>query len=220
MQRNQAVQAAFDLGPVTDGPARFVATDFGLTEREIMAENDAKNGKPRKAAANSTGAAGTIAPNDASAAATPSKREEAKSRFNTALEEARAGAALLGAEARERASAYGVQARERSDDWTAEAKTKATELAYEGKAKATEALSGLGKIVGDNAATIDEKLGQQYGDYARNASRSLQSTAEKLDQKSIEQIGEDAREMVRKSPAAAVGLAALAGFLLARIFRR
>lgn len=185
-----------------------------------MAENDAKNGKQRKPAASSPAAGGTVVPSDAVAPVTPSKRDEAKSRFNTALEEARAGAALLGAEARERASAYGVQARERSDDWTAEAKTKATELAYEGKAKATEALSGLGKIVGDNAAAIDERLGSQYGDYARNASRSLQSTAEKLEQKSIEQIGEDAREMVRKSPAAAVGLAALAGFLLARIFRR
>ena len=125
-----------------------------------------------------------------------------------------------GAEARDRASAYGVQARERGDGWTSEAKNRATELAYEGKARASEALSGLGRMVGDNAATIDERLGSQYGDYARSASQSLQSTAAKLDQKSVEQLGEDAREMVRKSPAAAVGLAALAGFLLARLFRR
>jgi ElaB/YqjD/DUF883 family membrane-anchored ribosome-binding protein len=180
-----------------------------------MADTAAKTTKPRKAAANSTNAGGTAVP-----ATTPSKGEQAKSRFNAALEEARAGAALLGAEARERAGAYGVQARTRSDDWTAEAKTKATEFAYEGKARASEALSGLGKIVADNAATIDEKLGSQYGDYARSASQSLQSTAAKLEQKSVEQLGEDAREFVRKSPGAAVGLAALAGFLIARLFRR
>ena len=187
-----------------------------------MAETPAKTTKPRKMAAISTsnGAPLPATTGEAAAAVTPSRREEAKSRFNAALEEARAGAALLGAEARERASAYGVQARTRGDDWSAEAKTKANELAYEGKARASEALSGLGKIVGDNAATIDERLGAQYGDYARSASRSLQTTAEKLEQKSVEQLGDEARELVRKSPAAAVGLAALAGFLLARLFRR
>jgi len=182
-----------------------------------MAETDAKTTKPRKAAASSTNAGGTAVSTETAA---PSKRDEAKSRFNAALEEARAGAALLGEEARERASAYGVQARERGDDWTGEAKTKATELAYQGKAKATDALSSLGRLVGDNAEVIDDKLGPQYGDYARSASKSLQSTAATLEQKSVEQLGEDAREMVRKSPAAAVGLAALAGFLLARLFRR
>ena len=171
MRRNQAVQAAFDLGPARDGPARFVAMEFGLTEREIMAET-AKTAKPRKAAAKASSTKnGGTAVAATSAAATPTKRDEAKSRFNAALEEARAGAALLGAEARERAGAYGVQARERGDDWTAEAKTKATELAYEGKAKASEALVELGRLVGDNAGTIDEKLGSQYGDYARSASR-------------------------------------------------
>jgi len=184
-----------------------------------MADTSAKTTKPRKTAAK-TPKAGARAVPATTRAATPNRREEAKSRFNAALEEARAGAALLGAEARERAGAYGVQARERGDDWTMEAKTKAAELAYEGKARASEALSGLGKLVGDNAGAIDERLGRQYGDYARSASKSLQSGAARLDQKSVEQLGDDARELVRKSPAAAVGLAALAGFLLARLFRR
>ncbi len=75
-------------------------------------------------------------------------------------------------------------------------------------------------MVGDNAAAIDEKVGVKYGDYARTASRTLQETADKLDQKSLEQLGDDAREMVRKSPAAAVGIAALVGFFIASIFRR
>jgi ElaB/YqjD/DUF883 family membrane-anchored ribosome-binding protein len=177
----------------------------------------AKTPKPRKTAAKSTSNGTPSVPATTSA---PSKRDEAKSRFNAALEEARAGAALLGAEARERASAYGVQARERGDDWTTEAKTKAAELAIEGKAKASEAISTLGRVVNENAATLDERFGTQYGDYARSASKTLQTTAAKIEQKSVEQLGEDAREFVRKSPAAAVGLAALAGFLLARMFRR
>ncbi len=185
-----------------------------------MAESGPKTAKPRKTAAKSSNVGAVVPKTPGEVSTPPSRREEAKSRFNAALEEARAGAALLGAEARERASGYGLQARERSDDWTREAKTKAAELAQEGKAKASEALSGLGKLVGENAGTIDERLGPQYGDYARSASQSLQDTAAKLEQKSVEQLGEDAREFVRKSPAAAVGLAALAGFLLARLFRR
>jgi ElaB/YqjD/DUF883 family membrane-anchored ribosome-binding protein len=184
-----------------------------------MAETGAKTARPRKTAAKSSNT-GTAAVPATTAVAAPSRREEAKSRFNAALEEARAGASLLGAEARERANAYGTQARTRSDDWTAEARTRATELAYEGKAKASEALTSLSRLVNDNAATIDEKLGAQYGDYARTASQRLQTTAARLEQKSVGELGEDAREMVRKSPAAAVGLAALAGFLLARLFRR
>src|SRR5690606_29156014 len=116
--------------------------------------------------------------------------------------------------------AYGSQARARSDDWVGEAKSKASELAVQGKGKASEALSGLGKVVADNVAVIDDHLGAKYGDYARNASRKLQDSAAALDRKSVDELGEDARELVRKSPAAAVGLAAIAGFLIASLFRR
>lgn len=145
---------------------------------------------------------------------------EAKSRFNAALEEAKAGVAALSAEAKDKAAGYTGQAKTKGADLTAEAKTKVTELAYEGKAKASEAISGLSRIVADNAATIDDKLGAKYGDYARSASASLDDFSSKLEAKSVEELGEDAREMVRKSPATAVGIAALAGFMIARIFRR
>ena len=181
----------------------------------MMAETAAKTSKPRKTAAKSTGAK-----NGGTAVATRSNRTEAKSRFNAALEEARAGAAALGAEARERVGAYGSQARTRSDDLAGTAKTQAVELARDGKTKASEALNSLSRMVDENAPAIDDNLGAKYGDYARTASQKLQQTATKLEQKSVEELGEDAREMVRKSPAAAVGLAALAGFMLARLFRR
>ena len=176
-----------------------------------MAETTAKTAKPRKTAAKSS---------NPRKSPTTTKAVQAKSRFNAALEEAKAGAALLGAEATDRVGLYGTQARERGDDWAAEAKTRAAELAVQGKSKASEALTGLSRVVNENAGTIDENLGPKYGEYARTASQKLQDTARALEQKSVEELGEDAREMVRKSPAAAVGLAALAGFLLARLFRR
>ena len=38
-----------------------------------------------------------------------------------------------------------------------------------------------------------------------------------LDAKSVEELGEDARQMVRKSPGVAVGIAAVVGFFIARM---
>ncbi len=88
----------------------------------------------------------------------------------------------------------------------------------EGKARASDALAGLGKLVSDNAPVIDDRFGAKYGDYARTASRKIQETAAKIEAKDLDEIGDDARQFVRKSPALAVGLAAVAGFFLARLF--
>ena len=173
---------------------------------------------PKRTPARKAGAAAGAAKTPP--ALTESNTAKAKSRFNAALEEAKAGAAALGAEARDRAGAYRSQAASKSDDYAAQAKTKAAELAREGKDRASDALAGLGKVVAENATTLDDRFGTRYGDYARTASRSLQETAAKLDNKSIEDLGSDAREFVRKSPGTAVGLAALAGYLFARMFRR
>ena len=57
------------------------------------------------------------------------------------------------------------------------------ELAVEGKRMTSDAIASLGKVVGDTAAQIDEKLGPQYGDYARKASRTLAETSAKLEAK-------------------------------------
>ena len=152
--------------------------------------------------------------------AAPSKTAEARSRFNAALEEAKAGAAALGDEARMRAGAYKEQAVGTGEDWVAEAKVTAVDLAAQGKVKASEGLTALSRVVEENAPLVDEKLGAKYGDYVRSASRSIQGTADTLNQKSYEELGQDAREAIRKSPAAAVGIAALVGFFFARLFRR
>ncbi len=153
-------------------------------------------------------------------------RAEAKSRFNAALEEAKAGAAALKAEGRDRAATYRDQAKGKGDDWVSEAKAygadakvKGRELADEGKVKAGEGLRSLSKMVNDNAHQVDEKLGAKYGDYARSASKSLDGYATKLDEKSVDDLVEDGREFVRKSPGKAIGIAAVVGFMLSRLFR-
>ncbi|MEO0643432.1 MAG: hypothetical protein AAFY47_08475 [Pseudomonadota bacterium] len=151
---------------------------------------------------------------------------EAKSRFNAALEEAKAGAAALRSEAATRAEAAKDNAKSKSDDLINEARaygdkamSKAGNLADDAKAAASDGIASLGAVVGDTANKIDEQLGEEYGDYARKASRGLTEASAKLEAKSVDEIGEDAREFVRKSPAVAVGIAAVAGFMLARMFR-
>ena len=159
-------------------------------------------------------------------AKTADNRAEAKSRFNAALEEAKAGAAALKAEGRDRAAAYREQAKGKGDDWVGEAraygeeaKVKGRELATEGKVKAGEGLRSLSKLVNENAHQVDEKLGAKYGDYARSASQSLDGYAKQLDEKSVDDLVEDGREFVRRSPGKAIGIAAVVGFMLSRLFR-
>ena len=151
---------------------------------------------------------------------------EAKSRFNRAIEEAKAGVAALKDEALERGDAYKAQAAAKAQDWQGEAKTyvdqardKAAALAVDGKARASGALGSFGKTIHETAGTIDEKLGVQYGDYARTAAKTVQDVATRLDEKDLGELGEDVRSFVRKSPGAAIGIAAVAGFFLARLLR-
>lgn len=162
----------------------------------------------------------------AQAAPAADNKTEAKAKFTKALEEAKAGAQALGKEAQDRANSYREQLQSKSEDWRGEAKaygeqakTQATQLARDGKTKTSDAIAGLGRIVSDTAPTIDEKLGEKYGDYARTAARSMQEAAAKLDAKELDELADDAREFVRKSPGVAVGIAAVAGFMVARLFR-
>jgi ElaB/YqjD/DUF883 family membrane-anchored ribosome-binding protein len=152
-------------------------------------------------------------------------QSDLKTHFSAAIEEAKKGVAALKTEAGSRASTYKDQARDRSQDYSQQAKeyslqakTKVSELAVDGKTKASEALRSLSTLINDNAASVDGSLGAKYGDYARTASQSLTSAADKLDQKSVEELGEDTREYIRTNPGTAVGIAALAGFLIARTF--
>ncbi len=176
----------------------------------------------RKSAAKAAPAAETAA----ETAAAENGTATSKAKFSKAIEEARAGAQALTQEAQAKAGAYKEQIAAKSGDWAADAKDlagqardRAAELAAEGKTRTSDALSSLGKIVADNAGTSDDKLGARYGDYARTAARSMQETAAKIEAKDLNELGEDAKEFVRKSPGVAIGLAAVAGFLVARLFK-
>lgn len=181
--------------------------------------------KPRKTAAARKTA--TANGNGNGAAVAEATADTSRVKFAKAIEEAKAGAQALRGEAQAKAGAYREQMGARREEFLGEARAmgdqareRATELAYEGKARASSALANLGQIVEDNAPTIDEKLGAKYGDYARQAARTMNETAAKIEAKELAELGEDAKEFVRKSPGLAIGLAAAAGFLVSRLFKK
>jgi len=100
-----------------------------------------------------------------------------------------------------------------------QAADKARDLANQGKAKAVSTLDDVVRLVDDAAGTIDKQVGDQYGDYARRAAQSLSGLASTLRNKDVDDLARDARDFVRKSPAIAIGVAAAAGFLIARIVK-
>jgi ElaB/YqjD/DUF883 family membrane-anchored ribosome-binding protein len=100
-----------------------------------------------------------------------------------------------------------------------QAADRARGFAGDGKVKATGAINDLARMMEDAAAQVDEKLGAQYGQYARSAAQSLGGFADQLDAKDIDELVEDVRGFVRKSPAIAIGTAAALGFVLARVVK-
>lgn len=98
-----------------------------------------------------------------------------------------------------------------------QATDKARDYAGKGVNQATSALDEAAKFLEDTARTIEEKLGPQYGRYGFSAAESVSGFAEQLRGKEVDELVEDARNLVRKSPAVAIGAAVGIGFILARL---
>lgn len=95
----------------------------------------------------------------------------------------------------------------------------AREAATKGKDKAAETVGSLAKMIEDSAATVDNKFGKQYGDYARSAATTVAGLATTLEEKDLDELANATRDFVKKSPAVAVGAAAVIGFVLARMLK-
>ncbi len=109
--------------------------------------------------------------------------------------------------------------RKEASTFASQASSKAREAAEKGKGKAADSVSSLAKMLEDSAGTVDSKFGKQYGDYARSAATTVAGLATTLEQKDLEELAESTRDFVKKSPAVAVGAAAVIGFVLARMLK-
>ncbi|MEP2102340.1 MAG: hypothetical protein ABJP02_12610 [Parasphingorhabdus sp.] len=96
---------------------------------------------------------------------------------------------------------------------------KARSTANDGKTKAGEAIGTFSEMIENSAKTIDENVGEKYGDYARSAADAVSSFAEKVNSKDVDEMVDDARSFVRKRPAVAIGAAAVVGLLVSRLIK-
>jgi ElaB/YqjD/DUF883 family membrane-anchored ribosome-binding protein len=109
--------------------------------------------------------------------------------------------------------------RSSTDKLSGQAGEKARGLVHQGLERGAEALSNVSRMIGDTAEGIDERLGKEYGDYARRAAEAIDSTADSLASKDPEELIEDTRNFVRKSPGVALAGAAVVGFAVARLIK-
>jgi ElaB/YqjD/DUF883 family membrane-anchored ribosome-binding protein len=100
-----------------------------------------------------------------------------------------------------------------------QASDRVRQFADDGKARASDALDQFSQTMNETAETIDERLGAQYGDYARRAASGISDFASTLRERDVDDLLDGARDIVRKSPVVAIGTAAAIGFALVRLIK-
>ncbi|MEO5971913.1 MAG: hypothetical protein ABIP91_00905 [Sphingomicrobium sp.] len=105
------------------------------------------------------------------------------------------------------------------DKLSGQAADKARGLVAQGLERSSEALANVSKLVGDTATGLDDRLGAEYGDYARRAAGAIEDAANSLASKNADDLIDDTRNLVRKSPGVALAGAAVIGFALARLVK-
>lgn len=100
-----------------------------------------------------------------------------------------------------------------------EAANRTRSFVGQGLERGSTTLTNVSQLVNDTVGQIEEKLGPQYGDYARTASQALDRYAQTLASKDPDELAEDVRDFVRKSPGVALGAAAVVGFSLVRLIK-
>ena len=111
------------------------------------------------------------------------------------------------------------QVRSGGEKIAGQAADKARGLVAQGIERSSEALGSVSRLVGDTAEGLDERLGPEYGDYARKAADAIENAATSLAAKDPDELIEDTRSFVRKSPGVALAGAAVIGFALVRLVK-
>jgi len=102
---------------------------------------------------------------------------------------------------------------------SSQAGERARGFVTQGLERTSEALANVSKMIGDTAGGIDERLGEEYGEYARRAAGSIENVANQIASKDPDELIEDTRNFVRNSPGMALAGAAVVGFVVARLFK-
>lgn len=92
-------------------------------------------------------------------------------------------------------------------------------LVGEGKAQVASTLGGLAEAVRDIAAKLDGNGAGPLAKYVHGAADTVSGWSDVVDRKSVDELLDDTRTLVRTSPALAVGLAVAGGFAVSRLVR-
>lgn len=111
------------------------------------------------------------------------------------------------------------QVREQVSSLRSQGVSRARSFADDGKARATSLLEDVSEVIDEAAQAVERKFGADYADYAHRASGAVSGLADKVRAKSVDDLIDDTREFVRKSPGIAIGIAAVAGFMLVRLVK-
>jgi ElaB/YqjD/DUF883 family membrane-anchored ribosome-binding protein len=109
--------------------------------------------------------------------------------------------------------------RDGREQLSSQAGERARGFVTQGLERTSEALANVSKVIGDTATGIDERLGEEYGDYARRAAGSIENVANQIASKDPDELIEDTRNFVRNSPGMALAGAAVVGFVVARLLK-
>ncbi len=202
---------------MADTPENAPAAKRGKTSATV-GDSNATTAKPVKAMKAKEAASTPVATTPAKTAATANAPDDSSSTAQ--------GIAARMAPLKEQAGKIAKSATDTLNnvDWKAkvdplkeQAGKAAMSAAGAAKEKTGSAMQGLAKLIADTAATVDTKMGPQYGDYARQAAEKVAGAADTIDGKEVEELVAEARDFVRKSPAVAIGAAAVLGFVLMRL---
>lgn len=119
---------------------------------------------------------------------------------------------------KEKASGLAGEARAQGEELLDTARERAESLAEEGKAVGAEKASVLADAI-RNAARDLEGASPEIAQHVRSAADSVQGIASALRDRSAGQLFEDVTDFARRQPTAFFGVAALAGFALARFMK-
>ena len=145
------------------------------------------------------------------------------STFNRSLSSAEFGGADVNESRFDQAASTARHGTETVRDKASGLREQATEklrgFADEGKDQVAATLDGLVHAAREIADKLQDGSFGPIGGYAMTAADTLEGWTDSIKNRSIEDLIDDGRELVRKSPAVAVGAAVAAGFVLSRVLK-
>ena len=93
------------------------------------------------------------------------------------------------------------------------------DAADEGKRQLAGTLDGLVQAAHELADKLEGSAGASVGDYARRAADTVEHWQQVISTTPIDHILDSGRDLVRRSPAAALGISVATGFLISRLVK-